>query len=293
MRVEKQHQASPQYTLGTVGLGRGLGLLPPTLSPSLKSPPFQGCLGCCFNQGFPICVEHKWPNELAPDQTVQGGELQSCPSLTWRWPPSLHHKNTIRQIDQVPLGTQGSNADVTIMKEVGSLSSFPKFPFIQRTSYFNLACTHACSVNQSCPTHCNPMDSSPPGSSVHGISQARTLEPVAMPSSRGSSWVGDRSNTHLLHRQENSLPLKGNSVASEHQPGWAEFKRCRQWHHLQTTQAAPERTRRPTVPSPPWRKKTKMWKTASWNTRYNWLQNISLNTSGSKVFWKGKPPPSF
>ena len=38
--MEKQHQASPQYTLGTVGLGRGLGLLPPTLSPSLKSPPF-------------------------------------------------------------------------------------------------------------------------------------------------------------------------------------------------------------------------------------------------------------
>ena len=118
------------------------------------------------------------------------------------------------------------------------------------------------------------MDSSPPGSSVHGISQARTLEPVAMPSSRGSSWVGDRSNTHLLHRQENSLPLKGNSVASEHQPGWAEFKRCRQWHHLQTTQAAPERTRRPTVPSPPWRKKTKMWK------RHHGI----LSTTGCKIF---------
>ena len=40
---------------------------------------------------------------------------------------------------------------------------------------------------QSCPTLCNPMDSSPPGSSVHGILQARTLEWVARPSSRGSS----------------------------------------------------------------------------------------------------------
>ena len=29
---------------------------------------------------------------------------------------------------------------------------------------------------QSCPTHCNPMDCSPPGSFVHGISQAGTLE---------------------------------------------------------------------------------------------------------------------
>ena len=40
---------------------------------------------------------------------------------------------------------------------------------------------------QSCPTLCDPMDCSPPGSSVHGILQARILEWVAMPSSRGSS----------------------------------------------------------------------------------------------------------
>ena len=40
---------------------------------------------------------------------------------------------------------------------------------------------------QSCLTLCEPMDCSPPGSSVHGIVQARMLERVAMPSSRGSS----------------------------------------------------------------------------------------------------------
>ena len=34
---------------------------------------------------------------------------------------------------------------------------------------------------QSCPTLCDPMDCSPPGSSVHGILQARILEWVAMP----------------------------------------------------------------------------------------------------------------
>ena len=34
---------------------------------------------------------------------------------------------------------------------------------------------------------CDPMDCSPPGSSVHGILQARILEWVAIPSSRGSS----------------------------------------------------------------------------------------------------------
>ena len=44
-----------------------------------------------------------------------------------------------------------------------------------------------CSVVQSCPTLCDPLECSPPGSSVHGILQARTLEWVAMPSSRRSS----------------------------------------------------------------------------------------------------------
>ena len=39
-------------------------------------------------------------------------------------------------------------------------------------------------VAQSCLTLCDPMDCSPPGSSVHGILQARRLEWVAMPSSR-------------------------------------------------------------------------------------------------------------
>ena len=39
----------------------------------------------------------------------------------------------------------------------------------------------------SCPTLCNPMDYSPPGSSIHGILQARILEWVAMPCSRGFS----------------------------------------------------------------------------------------------------------
>ena len=43
------------------------------------------------------------------------------------------------------------------------------------------------SAVRSCPTLCDPMDCSPPGSSVHGILQARILEWVAIPFSRGSS----------------------------------------------------------------------------------------------------------
>ena len=44
---------------------------------------------------------------------------------------------------------------------------------------------------QSCPTLCDPMDCSPSGSSVHGISQGRIPEWVAIFSSRGSSQTRD------------------------------------------------------------------------------------------------------
>ena len=44
---------------------------------------------------------------------------------------------------------------------------------------------------QSCPVVCDPMDYSPPGSSVHGILQARTLKWAAKPSSRRSSRPRD------------------------------------------------------------------------------------------------------
>ena len=46
-------------------------------------------------------------------------------------------------------------------------------------------------LGQLCLTLCDPMDRNPPGSPVHGILQARTLEWVAMSSSRGSSQSRD------------------------------------------------------------------------------------------------------
>ena len=49
-------------------------------------------------------------------------------------------------------------------------------------------------VAQSCPTLCDPMDCSPPGSSVHGIFQARILEWVAISFSRGSFQPRDRTH---------------------------------------------------------------------------------------------------
>ena len=59
---------------------------------------------------------------------------------------------------------------------------------------------------QSCPTLCNPVDCGPPGSSVHGIFQARILEWVAISFSRGPSWPRDWSPC-LLHWQADCLSL--------------------------------------------------------------------------------------
>ena len=48
-------------------------------------------------------------------------------------------------------------------------------------------CEYVYLTTKSCPNLCNSMDCSPSGSSVHGISQARILEWVVIPISRGSS----------------------------------------------------------------------------------------------------------
>ena len=54
-----------------------------------------------------------------------------------------------------------------------------------------------CLISQSCSTLCDPMDHSLPGSSVHGILQARILEWVAMLSSMGS--FQPRNQTQVSH----------------------------------------------------------------------------------------------
>ena len=69
-------------------------------------------------------------------------------------------------------------------------------------------CMHA-KLLQSCPTLCDPMDYSPPGSSVYGFLQARILEWVAPPLLQGN--FPDPGQTHIslsvLQWQADSLSL--------------------------------------------------------------------------------------
>ena len=72
-----------------------------------------------------------------------------------------------------------------------------------------LGAMHVWSVIQSYTTLCNPMDCNPSGSPVHGILQARILEWVAMPSSRGSSQPRDQIHVSCISctDQVGSSPL--------------------------------------------------------------------------------------
>ena len=90
----------------------------------------------------------------------------------------------------------------------------------------SIACVHAKSL-QLCPTLCSPMDCSPPGSSVHGILQARIPEWDAMPSSLTCPWslwvqrfpmLGYWKGLTTLHRAYThftGILLKGNGYHGE------------------------------------------------------------------------------
>ena len=75
------------------------------------------------------------------------------------------------------------------------------YPVKASTAFIALHVAVLCLVAQSCMTLCHSMDCSPPGSSVQGLLQARILEWVAMPSSRGSSQSRDQTQvSHIAGR---------------------------------------------------------------------------------------------
>ena len=96
--------------------------------------------------------------------------------------------------------------------------------FFLNTSFY---LAHACLVAQSCQTLCNPMDCSPPGSSVHGISQARILEWVAISFSRGSSQFSDRTQVSCIAGRLYHLRHQGSPYLAH---GWVIW--CNSFSHV-------------------------------------------------------------
>ena len=64
--------------------------------------------------------------------------------------------------------------------------------------YIGLDSVCAHSITQSCPPLCDTMVCSLPGSAIHGISQARTLQWVARPSSKGSCRPRDQTQVSYV-----------------------------------------------------------------------------------------------
>ena len=85
-------------------------------------------------------------------------------------------------------------------QSIGTLASVTVLPMdiwgcfpLAWTGWISLGILVACEVAQSYPTLCNPWTVAPPGSSIHGIFQARVLEWVAIYFSGGSSRPRDRT----------------------------------------------------------------------------------------------------
>ena len=80
-----------------------------------------------------------------------------------------------------------------------------QFPNQLSNWLFNEVCCGL--VAKSCLTLCNPMDYSPPGSSIYGIFQARIPEWVGNHLLLQGIFPTQELNPHLLHWQKDSLPL--------------------------------------------------------------------------------------
>ena len=76
-----------------------------------------------------------------------------------------------------------------------------RVPGLEWTGGNRRLCVCVCVHAQLCSTPCNPVDGSPPDSSVHGISQAKILKLVAISFSRGSSSPRDRTCVSCIGRQ--------------------------------------------------------------------------------------------
>ena len=107
-----------------------------------------------------------------------------------------------REMNHSPTSVMDSNSLPLLLcyPRVNTGPSYSKIIWwVLKTQHNQREC--CCLVAQLCLTLWDPMDSSPPGSSIHGNSQARILERGAISFSRGSSWPRDWTCVSCIDRQ--------------------------------------------------------------------------------------------
>ena len=137
-----------------------------------KNTFWEGVTGGSIGQTFVTGVPGWWNRDKTEIEREEGNGIVSTPSL------QHYYQN-------LDLETQKPTKQVKMLHAYNSYWDSAVF----------LECVRVCAKSlQLCPFLCDPVDCSLPGSSVHGILQARILEWVAMPSSRGSSRLRDRTH---------------------------------------------------------------------------------------------------
>ena len=134
----------------------------------------------------------------------QGSNFSFCEQASLHEKPNLANEWEKMSPSSQPLLTSHPLPQLQAEMTLGGFA--PKSPFI--TMIVGPQKSVLCSVAPSCPTLCDPRDCNPPGSSVHGILQARILERVTMPPS------GDLPNPGIKLR---SPALQAVSLLSEPQ----------------------------------------------------------------------------
>ena len=127
-----------------------------------------------------------------------GGSKTHCAGPLWQNGTKLFLGRKTQPAASQKMSEMASKAVGPSLQPVAPLPPLPhtqkdaKSKQVPPSSSQKLACMHAKLV-QSSPILCNPMVHRLPGFSVHGISQGKILEWVAMPSSRGSSQPRNRT----------------------------------------------------------------------------------------------------
>ena len=164
-----------------------------------------------------------FPSPPAPNPSQHQGLFQW---VSW-WPkywsfsfsisPSNEHPGLISfRMDWLDLlAVQGTFKSLLLLEKFKSINSLalsflhsPTLTSIHDHCYAPAAATAAKSLH-SCPTLCNPLDGSPPGSTTPGILQARTLEWVAISFSNAWKW---KMKVKLLSRHPMDYSPPGSSV---------------------------------------------------------------------------------
>ena len=107
------------------------------------------------------------------------------------------------------------------------------------TTFFNAVVFHHAKSPQSCPTLCNPIDGSPPGSAIPVILQARTLEWAAISFSKAWKWKVKSESEVAQLRPTLSDPmdcsLTGSSIHGILLGTQARVLECSSWERTQVS----------------------------------------------------------